>query len=217
MENGRQALLEAAKQAIIHYDGQKAEEAARKALEAGIEPYAVITEGFVPGIEEVGYLFDRGTLFLPELILTANAMKAGTAICLSNIPETNRKASRKVVIGTVEGDIHDIGKSIVVCMLMANGYEVHDLGTSVPREKFVEKAIEVKADVIGMSALLTTTMVRQKDIVEAVKKSGLGDKVKTIVGGAVVTQGWADRIGADAYGENAVDAVVKIRQLIGAD
>ena len=185
-------------------------------MEAGIEPYAVITEGFVPGIAEVGDLFDRGTLFLPELMLTANAMKAGTAVCLAKVSLLERKAPKKVVIGTVEGDIHDIGKSIVVCMLLANGFEVHDLGTSVPCEKFAEKAIEVKADVVGMSALLTTTMVRQKSVIEALKKSGLGEKVKTIVGGAPTSQAWADRIGANAYGGNAVEAVVKVKQLTGS-
>ena len=216
MEEERQALLKDAKQAIISYDSSKAEEAARKALEAGIDPYAVITEGFVPGIAEVGNLFDRGIVFLPELILTGDAMKAGTAVCLAGVPESKRKAAKKIVIGTVEGDVHDIGKSIVVSFLLANGFDVHDLGRDVSREKFIEKAIEVNADVIGMSALLTTTMTGQKSIIEEIKKAGLGDKVKTIVGGAPTSQGWADRIGANAYGENAVDAVMKIKQLIGA-
>ena len=216
MEKDRQALLEEAKQAIISYDSSKAEEAARKALAAGIEPYTVITEGFVPGIAEVGNLFDRGTYFMPELILTAEAMKAGTAVCLAEIPESTRKAAKKIVIGTVEGDVHDIGKSIVVSFLLANGFEVYDLGKDVPSEKFVEKAIEVKADIVGLSALLTTTMGMQKSVIEDLKKTGLGNKVKTIVGGAPTNQAWADRIGADAYGENAVDAIMKIKQLIGA-
>lgn len=216
MDEERQALLEDAKQAIISYDSSKVEEAARKALAAGIEPYTVITEGLVPGVTEVGELFNRGTFFLPELILTAEAMKAGTAICLANIPESKRQAAQKVVIGTVEGDVHDIGKSIVVSFLLANGFDVHDLGRDVPSEKFVEKAIEVNADVIAMSALLTTTMTAQKSVIKEIKKAGLGDKVKTIVGGAPTSQGWADRIGADAYGENAADAVMKIKQLIGA-
>ncbi len=216
MEKDRQALLEEAKQAIISYDSSKAEEAARKALAAGIEPYTVITEGFVPGIAEVGNLFDRGTYFMPELILTAEAMKAGTAACLAEVPESTRKAAPKIVIGTVEGDVHDIGKSIVVSFLLANGFEVYDLGKDVPSEKFVEKAIEVKADIVGLSALLTTTMGVQKSVIEDLKKAGLGNKVKTIVGGAPTNQAWADRIGADAYGENAVDAIMKIKQLIGA-
>ena len=207
------ALLEDVKQAIINYDASKAEEAAKKALEAGIEAYTVITEGFVPGITEVGDLFDRGQLFLPELMLTAVAMKAGTAVCLAKVPESKIKATKKVVIGTVEGDIHDIGKSIVTSFLLANCFKVYDLGRDVPSEKFVEKAIEVKADVVGMSALLTTTMGGQKSVMEALKKAGLRDKVKTIVGGAPTSQAWANQIGADAYGENAVDAVKKIKQL----
>jgi trimethylamine corrinoid protein len=207
------ALLEDVKQAIINYDASKAEEAAKKALEAGIEAYTVITEGFVPGITKVGDLFDRGQLFLPELMLTAVAMKAGTAVCLAKVPESKIKATKKVVIGTVEGDIHDIGKSIVTSFLLANCFKVYDLGRDVPSEKFVEKAIEVKADVVGMSALLTTTMGGQKSVMEALKKAGLRDKVKTIVGGAPTSQAWANQIGADAYGENAVDAVRKIKQL----
>jgi dimethylamine corrinoid protein len=175
----------------------------------------VITEGFVPGITKVGDLFDRGELFLPELIMAAEAMKAGTAICQAEIPEAEVKTAKKVVIGTVEGDIHDIGKSIVVSFLLANGFEVYDLGRDVPPDKFIEKATELKADVIGMSALLTTTMEGQKVIIAELKKSGLRDKVKTIVGGAPTSQGWANRIGADAYGENAVDAVRKIKELTG--
>ena len=216
MDKERQALLEEAKQAIVSCDAGKAEEAARKALEAGLEPYTVITEGFVAGIIQVGDLFDRGVLFLPELMLTAKAMKAGTEVCLARVPVLERIAPKKVVIGTVEGDVHDIGKSIVVCMLLANGFEVHDLGISVPAERFVAKAIEVKSDVVGISTLLTTTMTRQKDVIKELKKAGLGDTVKTIVGGAPTSQAWADRIGAHAYGGNAVEAVLKIRQLTGS-
>ncbi len=213
MVKEQQALLEDARQAIVNYDLSKTEEAARKALEGGVKPYTVITEGFVPGITEVGDLFDRGQLFLPELIMTAEAMKAGTAICMAKVPESEVKSTKKVVMGTVEGDQHDIGKSIVMSFLLANGFKIYDLGVNVSSEKFVEKAIEVKADVVGMSALLTTTMVEQKSVIEELKKAGLRDKVKTIVGGAPTSQTWADRIGADAYGENAVDAVKKIKQL----
>ncbi len=211
----QQFLLEDAKKAILNYDASKAGEVASKALEGGIEPYTVITEGFIPGIIEVGDLFDRGQLFLPELILTAEAMKAGTAICMAKIPKSEVRASKKVIIGTVEGDMHDIGKAIVASFLLANGFEVYDLGRDVPASKFVEKAIELKADVVGMSALLTTTLGGQKKVMEALKEAGLLDKVKTIVGGAPTNQVWADKIGADAYGENAVDAVKKIKQLTG--
>jgi len=215
MEKEKQALLECARQAIIDCDLSKAGEAARKALKAGIEPYTIITEGLVPGITKVGDLFDRGELFLPELIMAAEAMKAGTSICMAEIPGSKAIAAKKVVIGTVEGDIHDIGKSLVVSFLLANGFEVYDLGRDVPSEKFIEKVIEIKPDVVGISALLTTTMGGQKSVIEALKKAGLRDKVKTIIGGAPTNQAWADQIGADAYGENAVDAVRKMKQLTG--
>jgi trimethylamine corrinoid protein len=217
MEKEKQALLEEARQAIIDCDSCKAEEASRKALEAGVEPYTIITEGLVPGITKVGDLFDRGELFLPELIMAAEAMKASTAICMAQVPESKAIAAKKVVIGTVEGDIHDIGKSLVISFLLANGFEVYDLGRDVPSEKFVEKVIEIKPDVVGISALLTTTMGGQKSVIEALKKAGLKDKVKTIIGGAPTNQSWADQIGADAYGENAVDAVRKIKQLTGSN
>ena len=215
MVQGKQAILEEAQQAIVNYDAKKAEEIAKKALDSGIKPDVVISEGFVLGIIKVGDLFDRGQLFLPELIMAADAMKAGSAICTAKIPASEIKAAKKVVLGTVEGDIHDIGKAIVMSFLLANGFEVYDLGRDVPLEKVVEKAIEVKADVVGMSALLTTTMEGQKTVVEELKEAGLQGKVKTIVGGAPTSQSWANRIGADAYGENAVDAVKKIKEITG--
>ncbi len=215
MVQGKQAILEEAQQAIVNYDAKKAEEVAKKALDSGIKPDVVISDGFVLGIIKVGDLFDRGQLFLPELIMAADAMKAGSAICTAKIPASEIKAAKKVVLGTVEGDIHDIGKAIVMSFLLANGFEVYDLGRDVPLEKFVEKAIEVKADVIGMSALLTTTMEGQKTVVEELKEAGLQGKVKTIVGGAPTSQSWANRIGADSYGENAVDSVKKIKEITG--
>jgi corrinoid protein of di/trimethylamine methyltransferase len=215
MQKEQQALLEEAQKAIINYDVSKAEEAAKKALASGIEPYTVINEGLVPGITEVGDLFDRGQLFLPELILAADAMKAGSAVCMAAVPAAEVKTAKKVVIGTIEGDIHDIGKSIVVSFLLANGFEVYDIGRDVPLEKFIEKATEVNADVIGMSALLTTTMEGQKAVIAKLKEVGLRDKFKVIVGGAPTSQAWANRIGADAYGGNAVDAVKKIKEVTG--
>jgi len=215
MEKEKQVLLEEAGQAIIDCDSEKATEIAAEALEAGIEPYSIITKGLVPGITKVGELFDRGELFLPELMLAAEAMKAATSVCMEKVPEAKAIAAKKVLIGTVEGDIHDIGKSLVVSFLLANGFEVHDLGRDVPSEKFVEKVMEVKPDVVGISALLTTTMGEQKKVIAELKKAGLTDKVKTIIGGAPTNQFWADQIGADAYGENAVDAVRKIKELTG--
>ncbi|MBA7687552.1 Methionine synthase [subsurface metagenome] len=184
-------------------------------MSSGIAPATIINEGFVPGITKVGDLFDRGQIFLPELMLAAEAMKAGSAICIAALPAAEVQAKKKVVIGTVEGDVHDIGKSIVVSFLLANGFEVYDIGRDVAIEKFVEKTREVGADVVGASALLTTTMQNQRTVIEELKKAGLRDKVKVIIGGAPVSQPWADRIGADAYAENAVDGVNKIKKLTG--
>jgi len=211
----KQEILAVAKKSIIDYDVAKAEEIAKEGLAGGVDPVAMVEEGFVPGIVEVGDLFDAGEVYLPELILAADAMKAGTAICEAAFPKGTIREKKKVVMGTVEGDIHDIGKSIVVAFLTANGFEVYDLGRDAPPEKFVEKAKEVTADVIGASALLTTTMETQRKVVEAIKEAGLKGKVKVIVGGAPASEEWAKKIGADAYGENATEAVVKIKQLTG--
>lgn len=210
---GQKEILEKAKQSIIDYDKAKAEEVAKEGLASGIEPVTLINEGFVLGITEVGNLFEQGQIFLPELMLAAEAMKAGSAICTAAFPSAQAELRKKIVIGTVEGDVHDIGKSIVVSFLLANGFEVYDIGKDVPSEKFVEKAKEVDADVVGASALLTTTMEYQGTVIEKLKAAGV--KAKTIVGGAPVSQSWADRIGADAYAGNAVDGVNKIKKLTG--
>lgn len=210
-----QRVLVAAEKAIMDYDVAKAEEIAREGLAAGVDPVALIERGFIPGIIKIGDLFDAGEIFLPQLILAADAMKAGTAICETAFPKGTIREKKKVVMGTVEGDIHDIGKSIVVSFLAANGFEVHDIGRDVPAEKFVETAREVGADVIGASALLTTTMGQQKKIVDALKEAGLRDKVKVIVGGAPTSQEWADRIGADGYAVHAADGITKIKRLTG--
>ena len=210
-----QEILAAAKKAIMDYDVDKAEEVAKEGLSSGVDPVALVEKGFVPGIVEIGDLFDAGEAYLPELILAAGAMKAGTSICEAAFPTGAIKEKKKVVMGTVEGDIHDIGKSIVVSFLAANGFEVTDLGRDVPPEKFAEKAKEVGADVVGASALLTTTMEMQKKLVEALKEAGLAGKVKVIVGGAPTSEEWAKKIGADAYGENAIEAVAKIKKLTG--
>jgi len=212
-----QRILAAARKAIIDYDVAKAEEIAREGLAAGVDPVALVERGFIPGITKVGELFEAGEIFLPQLILAADAMKAGIAICEAAFPKGTIREKKKVVMGTVEGDIHDIGKSIVVSFLAANGFEVYDIGRDIPAEKFVETARKVGADVIGASALLTTTMEQQRKIVEALKRAGLRDKVKVIVGGAPTSQEWADRIGADAYAVHAADGVAKIKQLTGLE
>lgn len=210
----KEQLIKEAAKSIIDADKAKAKELAKGAIAAGMDPLEVIDEGFSVGIAKVGDLFGRGELFLPELILSAEAMKVATDILSAALPQ-GAKRRGKVVIGTAQGDIHDIGKSMVVSFLQANGFEVYDVGRDVETQKFIDKAQEVDADIIGMSALLTTTMSGQKTLIEELKKAGLRDRFKVMVGGAPATQRWADRIGADAYGVDAADAAEKAMKLLG--
>ncbi|MBU2601792.1 MAG: corrinoid protein [Actinobacteria bacterium] len=209
-----QELLSAATEAVVAANEEKACEVAREAVSLGLDPLRVINEGFTPGMREVGDLFERGTMFLPEVILASEAMVAAVAILEESLPADQReKTAGSVVLGTIEGDVHDIGKGIVATLLRVYGFEVHDLGRDVPLTSFVEKVAETGADLVGTSALMTTTMVGQKALEKMLKEAGLRDQVKTMVGGAVVTQYWADKIGADAYAENAQEAVAKALEL----
>ena len=210
----KEELLKEAEKSIVDADKARAEELSRRAIAEGMDPLEVINKGFRAGITKVGDLFGRGELFLPELILSAEAMKGATDILATALPKDAKKRG-KVVIGTAQGDIHDIGKSMVVSFLQANGFEVYDVGRDVETQKFIHKAQEVDADIIGMSALLTTTMSGQKTLIEELKKAGMRDRFKVMVGGAPVTQRWADRIGADAYGVDAADAARKAMKLLG--
>jgi len=212
----REEIFERAKKAIIAFDGNMAKELAAQGLAEGIDPIELMTKGFVSGINEVGDLFGRGSLYLPELILAADVMQQVTAYLNTSLKTTEQmQKAGIVVVGSVQGDIHDIGKTIVVAIFKANGFEVHDLGRDVPVKRFIEEAQKVNADIIGTSALLTTTMPEQRALEEALKKAGLKGKYKTIVGGAPVTQRWADRIGADAYAQDAAEGVKKAKQLLG--
>lgn len=211
-------LFQAMAQSIIDGEDEEAETLARQVIEQGLDPLEAINSGFVAGLDEVGKEYGCGEMFLPDLVLAAEAMKAAMAVLEPEL--ARRGASRQilgtVVIGTVEGDIHDIGKTLVATMLSASGFKVHDLGVDVPLPTFVEKAGEVQADLIGLSALLTTTMVKQKLLIESLEESGLRPKIKVMVGGAPVTRSWADEIGADGYSEDAIGAVGVARQLMGA-
>ena len=167
----------------------------------------------VKGIQEVGELFESGELFLPELMMSADAMAGATAVTNAALEGEAAEAKGRIVLGTVQGDVHDIGKAIVIAYLKANGYEVTDLGRDVPAASFISRAKEEHAEVIGMSALLTTTMEEQRKVIRTIKEEGL--PYKTVVGGAPCTQRWADQIGADAYAEDANDGVKKIGALLG--
>jgi len=210
-------LFDAMTQSIIEGEPETAEELAKQAIQQGIDPLDAINQGFVIGVNEVGDQFSRGDMFLPELVAAGEAMKAAIAVLEPEMAKqgTARQILGRVVVGTVSGDIHDIGKTLVATMLSASGFEVYDLGVDVPIEKFVEKVREVNADLVGLSALITTTMGKQKDVIEALEDMGLRPQVRVMVGGAPVTQSWADEIGADGYSEDAVGAVAVARQLLG--
>ena len=209
-------IIEEAKQLIVQQNKEEAAKLAQKFISEGGAPIELLNEGFIPGINKVGDLFGRGELFLPELIKAADTMKTVTDIVNEAIADGPDKpeAQAKVVIATVKGDVHDIGKAIVVSLMRANGFTVYDLGRDVETDKIIEEAQKVDADIIGTSALLTTTMPRQKEIEEALKSAGLRDRFKTLVGGAPVTPRWAARIGADAYAEDAQDGVLKVKELL---
>jgi len=209
-------LFQQMKQAIIDGDPDRARELSLTAIVQGILPLDAIHHGFVPGLNFVGQQFEAGEMFLPDLVLAGEAMKAATSALEPEIQKTGavRESLGKVVLGTVQGDIHEIGKTLVGTMLTANGFEVFDLGVDVPFETFALKAKELHADIIGVSALLTTTMTGQKYVVEAVARHGLRPHVKVIVGGAPVTQSWADEIGADGYGKDALASVALARNLL---
>jgi len=210
----KEDILRRAAKSVIEADQEEAERVAREAVEAGIDPFLVINEGFSKGMAEAGELFERGELYLPHLIVASEGMVSAVNILEAAMPHKEEKKVGVAVIGTIEGDIHDIGKGIVATMLRVYGFEVHDLGRDVPLKSFVETAKKVNADIIGSSALMTTTMTGQKILEQELKNAGLRDKVKTMVGGAVVTQRWANKIGADAYAENAIEAIAKARELL---
>ena len=206
-------------QSIIDGDSDASTALAKEAIALGLHPLDAITKGFVVGVNTVGDAFGRGDAFLPELVMAGEAMKAAVAVLDPELKKrgTERRMLGKVVIATVEGDIHEIGKSLVATMLGASGFEVYDLGVDAPSEKIIGKALEVNADIIAMSTLLTTTMIRQREVIEELEKEGLRGRFKVMVGGAPITRDWVQKIGADGYSEDAVGAVGIAKQLLGAE
>ena len=188
----------------------------QRAIDAGEDVEKVLNEGLVAGMSVVGAKFKANEFYIPEVLIAARAMKTGMGILRPILQEKNIKGIGTVVLGTVRGDLHDIGKNLVAMMLEGAGFEIIDLGVDVSPEKFIETAKEKKADLVGLSALLTTTMPSMKDVVKAVGDSGLKDKVKVIIGGAPLTQSYADEIGADGYAPDAASAVDEVKQLLGA-
>ena len=209
-------MLSAMRRSIMDGAPDTAASLAQQAIPAGLAPIDAINNGYVPGMHDVGELFARGQMFLPDMMASAEAMRAAMAVLDPELRKlgTERPMAGVVVLGTTKGDIHEIGKILVGTLLTAHGFQVHDLGVDVAGEKFAAKARELKADIVGVSALLTTTMRNQKGVIEALEESGLRAQVKIMVGGAPVTKRWADEIGADGYAPNAMSAVTLALELM---
>lgn len=210
-------LFEKMAQSIIDGESEVAIALAKQAIESGIDPLEAITKGFVIGVNHVGDAFSRGDAFLPELVMAGEAMKAAVTTLEPEMARrgTARQVLGKVVLATVEGDIHEIGKTLVGTLLSSSGFQVYDMGVDVPAARIIEKVREVDANIVALSALLTTTMVKQGEVIEILKKEGLRSSVKVMVGGAPVTREWVQKIGADGYSEDAIGAVNAGKQLVG--
>jgi corrinoid protein of di/trimethylamine methyltransferase len=204
-------------QCIIDGDSDVSADLARKAIEINMHPLDAITKGFVIGVNYIGDQFGKGEAFLPELVMAGEAMKAAVAVLEPELLKLGeaREMLGRVVLATVEGDIHEIGKTLVGTMLSASGFEVFDLGVDQSADKIIGKALEVDAQIIGMSALLTTTMVRQREVIEELDKEGLRPRIKVMVGGAPITRDWVEKIKADGYSEDAIGAVKIAKDLVG--
>lgn len=214
----RDMILDVVSKAIQSFDEERTFGAVKKCLEMGIDPSEIIEKGVTKGLRIVGEKFESGEYFLTELVSAAEPAQKVVKELLEPILKKSgtKKSVGKIVLGTVEGDIHSIGKNIVAAMFFASGFEVINLGEDVPAEKFAKKAKEVGANLVGASALLTTTLPGQKKIIEALKAEGIRDHVKVIFGGATCTAEWVKEIGGDGYAENAMQGVLVAKKLLGA-
>ncbi len=199
---------------VAQGDVKKVEELTKRVIDAGVDVAEILNNGLIAGMGAIGELFGRNEAFVPELLLAARAMRAGMDLLAPLLLSSGVKPIGKVILGTVKGDIHNIGKDLVGIMLNGAGFEIMDLGVDVPPEKFVDAVNEVGISIVGMSALLTTSMPMMKTTIEALDAAGFRKQVKIIIGGAVVTQNYADKIGADGYAPNAVEAVKKAKELL---
>ena len=200
--------------AILTGNATKAKEITEAALEANADPNELVRQYMIPAMDEVGRRFECNEYFVPELLIAARAMKTALEILTPHLIESGASRAGRVVIGTVQGDLHDIGKNLVASMLEGGGFEVIDLGVDVPPEKFVEAAKEKDGTIVALSALLTTTMTMMKSVIDALQQAGTREKTKVIIGGAPITQQYADEIGADGYSDNASAAVALARKLV---
>ena len=207
-------LLEDIKQSIIDMDRGKVVELTRKALDEGIKPEKLLYEALTPGMDIVGEQYEKNIKFIPEMLMSAEALRDAMELLAPVLTKSDLSKAGRVVMGTVEGDIHDIGQQIVSMMLEGAGFEVYNLGVDVPADKFVEKAKQEKADVVGMSAFLSTTGLRFPDVIQSLQEAGIREQVKVMIGGAAASGKYAETIGADGYGSNAGAAVRLVKSFM---
>jgi len=206
-------MLDKIKQAVLAGDMEGIAELTNQALAQGIGAREILDQALTPAMDIVGEEYEKGERYIPEMLISAEAMKGAVAILKPLLVEAGVEARGKLVIGTVEGDLHDIGKDLVAMMVEGAGFEVINLGAEITAEEFVKAVKEYKPNIIGMSALLTTTMIHMPDVIDALKQAGLRDQVKVMIGGAPVTQGYADKIGADGYAPDAASATKLAKSL----
>ena len=208
-------ILEQVKQAIVDGDDDVATEQTERALEKGVNPVDIVKQAIVPAIEQTGQLWKDNVYFLPDVVLSTEAFKVAMGVVESKISEATTDRAGRFVMGVVAGDMHDLGKSIVIAMLTGAGFEVIDLGVDVPTEVFIEKAQSLNPDILGVGCYMTTTMLELKDVMRLLGDKGLRDKLKVMIGGVPTTQAFANEVGADAWGKDALDAVEKAKKLMG--
>ena len=201
-------------EAILTGNAPKAQEVTQAAIDANVDPSELLGKYMIPAMDEVGRRFECNEFFVPELLIAARAMKTSMELLAPKMAEAGTKKAGRIVIGTVKGDLHDIGKNLVAAMLEGGGFEVIDLGVDVPPERFVEEAQKQAGTIVAMSALLTTTMTMMKNVIEALENAGIREETKVMVGGAPITDQFADEIGADGYSDNASAAVALARKLV---
>ena len=210
-----QELLDRLQEAIVGYEQDQASTLAQQAVDAGLDPMMVINNAVSGAAEVVRHKFDNGEYALPHMMLSADAMTAASDVLEAALPQDRLEAKKMVVIGTVQGDLHTVGKGIVAMMLRSGGFEIRDLGVDVRTRTFVSRARELEADIIALSSLMTTTMPYQREVIETLDAMGLRDQFKVMVGGGPVTREWAEQIGADGYGQDAAEALAVAKQLVG--
>jgi len=215
MGRSREEILKDLAESVLNMDEELAVKAAHEAVEVGLDAFDAITNGLVSGMNRAGELYDEEEYFVPELLICSDAMYAGLEVLQPHLKKDEAKSKKKCVIGVVEGDTHDIGKNLVRIMLDTAGFEMHDLGRNVPLASFVEKAKEIGADLICLSTLMTTTMDGMATVIEMLKEEGIRESFKVMIGGGPISQGFADRIGADGYADNAAGAVRVAKQVCG--